>query len=484
VTAKAVALFIFGLGLSPAVFAQSLAPASWDAGVPLAAVTDRNPDPHIVEIDLDARTADVDIAGKPVHVWTYNGSLPGPLIRASVGDRLIVHFTNRLPSPTTVHWHGIRVPIEMDGVPGISQEEVKTGESFTYDFVLRDAGLYWYHPHVMSAAQVGAGLYGALLVEDPNDGVGVPDQVTLVLSDLGFDKNGDPDPADTGGSAGMVFGREGEFLLVNGKNHPVLTARAGASQRWRIVNTAKSRFFLLNLEGQNFHVIGSDGGLLERPTDTDELLITPGERVDVIVQPTGKPGGSIMLRAMLYNRGYGSVEYRTIEDLMTVQFSKDAAVKRAPLPATTRAITAATAAGATTVNFSLTLPKIENRKPEFRVNDKPFWQAEPYHAKIGESQVWVVKNDTDWDHPFHLHGFFFQVLDDRNEPVRPLALKDTVNVPMKTTVRLLVTFDERPGEWMFHCHILDHADGGLMGTVMVGDPTGTKHVHTADPRKP
>ena len=101
-----------------------------------------------------------------------------------------MHFVNELDAPTTIHWHGVRVPIEMDGVPGISQPEVKKGESFTYDFVLRDASLYWYHPHVMSAAQVGYGLYGALLVEDPADGVGVADQITLVLSDIGFDSKG------------------------------------------------------------------------------------------------------------------------------------------------------------------------------------------------------------------------------------------------------------------------------------------------------
>ena len=166
---------------------HSLAPSGWDAGLTLSQPADRNPDPNILEIDLKARLADVTIGGTAVKVWTYDGLLPGPLIRAKVGDRLIVHFTNELPSPTTVHWHGVRVPIEMDGVPGVSQPDVKTGESFTYDFVLRDAGLYWYHPHVMSAAQVGYGLYGALLVDDPTDSVGVADQLTLVLSDIGFD---------------------------------------------------------------------------------------------------------------------------------------------------------------------------------------------------------------------------------------------------------------------------------------------------------
>ena len=456
--------------------AQSLAPAGWADGVKLPELVDRNPDPRIVEIDLVAQLADVDVDGKTVRAWTYNGGLPGPLIKTRVGDRLIVHFTNQLDEPTTVHWHGVRVPIEMDGVPEISQPEVKKGESFIYDFTVRDAGLYWYHPHVMSAAQVGFGLYGALLVEDPDDGVGVDDQVTLVLSDIGVDEKGRLEPADSGGSAGMVFGREGNYVLVNGRTHPTLRARPGAPQRWRIVNAAKSRFFYLDLDGQPFTVIGSDGGIQEKPVTTDIVLITPGERVDMIVTPKGKAGTPLPLRAMLYNRGYGSVEYRTVEEVLTIEFTKDPPVVAKPVNVT-RAVPVPSAADATPVDIVLTLPPMKNNKSEFLVNGVPFWKAKPYSAKLGEKQLWIVKNDSDWDHPFHLHGFFFQVIDDKGEPVRPLAWKDTVNVPMKTTVRLLVTFDERPGEWMFHCHILDHADGGLMGTVVVGDGTGKGHKH-------
>jgi FtsP/CotA-like multicopper oxidase with cupredoxin domain len=457
--------------------AQSLAPAGWDAGLKLHESVDTNPDPKVVEVTLSAKLAEVEVApGKRVQAWTYDGGLPGPLIKTRVGDRLIVHFKNELKEPTTVHWHGVRVPIEMDGVPGISQPDVKPGESFTYDFVVRDAGLYWYHPHVMSAAQVGFGLYGPLLVEDPNDGVGVADQLTMVLSDVSFDAKGKLEPADSGGSAGMVFGREGDYVLVNGRTHPVLRARPGAPQRWRIVNAAKSRFFYLDLDGQPFTVIGVDGGLHERPEVTDVVLVTPGERVDVIVAPKGKAGTPLTLRAMLYNRGYGSVEYRAVEDILTVEFTKEAPVVAPPVRVT-RSIAPVTIAGATVVHAELTLPPMQNNKSEFRVNGVPFWKAKPYPAKLGESQLWVVKNDTDWDHPFHLHGFFFQVIDDKGQPVRPLALKDTVNVPMRKTVRLLVTFDERPGEWMFHCHILDHADGGLMGTVQVGPAGPTKHVH-------
>jgi FtsP/CotA-like multicopper oxidase with cupredoxin domain len=459
-----------------AAAAQSLAPADWADGVKLPELADRNPDPKIVEIDLTAKLADVQIDGKSVHAWTYNGGIPGPLIKTRVGDRLIVHFKNELDEPTTVHWHGVRVPIEMDGVPEISQPEVKKGESFTYDFVVRDAGLYWYHPHVMSAAQVGFGLYGALLVEDPADGVNVEDQVTLVLSDIGFDAKGKLEPADSGGSAGMVFGREGDYVLVNGRRRPVLRARPGAPQRWRIVNAAKSRFFYLDLDGQPFTVIGADGGIQEKSETTDIVLVTPGERVDVIVAPKGKAGAPLTLRAMLYNRGYGSVEYRSVEDVMTIEFTKETPIAAKPI-AITRELPAPSIEGATPVDVLLTLPPMKNNKSEFQVNGVPFWKAKPFVAKLGEKQLWIVKNDSDWDHPFHLHGFFFHVIDEKGQPVRPLALKDTVNVPMKTTVRLLVDFDERPGQWMFHCHILDHADGGLMGTVNVGDGAPKSHTH-------
>ena len=461
--------------------AQSYAPSGWSDQLKLTELSDTNPDPRIVEVSLVAKFAEVEVApGRRVRAWTYNGGLPGPLIKTRVGDRLIVHFTNELEQPTTVHWHGVRVPIEMDGVPEISQPEVKKGDSFTYDFVVRDAGLYWYHPHVMSAAQVGFGLYGPLLVEDPADGVGIEDQLTLVLSDIGFNAKGELEAADSGGSAGMVFGREGNYVLANGRHRPVLKARPGAPQRWRIVNAAKSRFFYLDLDGQEFTVIGVDGGIQERPTKTDILLITAGERVDVIVTPKGKAGTTLPLRAMLYNRGYGSVEYRSVEDVLTIEFTNEPPVT-AKAVTVGRAIEPPSSAGATPVEMILTLPPMQNNKSEFRINGVPFWNAKPFVAKLGEKQIWTVKNDSDWDHPFHLHGFFFHVLDENGDPVRPLALKDTVNVPMKTTVRLLVNFDERPGEWMIHCHILDHAEGGLMGTVLVGPVKPSTHVHPKTP---
>ena len=457
----------------------SLEPAGWDSGLKLAEAVDHNPDPTIVEVDITARIADVEVApGKHVRAWTYNGSIPGPLIRAHVGDRLIVHFTNDLPDPTTIHWHGMRVPIEMDGVPGISQPEMKRGDTFTYDFVVRDAGLYWYHPHVMSATQVGFGLYGAVLVEDPADGVGIADELTLVLSDIAFDERGEPFKPESSGPAGLVFGLEGDYLLVNGKQRPTLRARSGAPQRWRIVNTAKSRFFQLIMDGQPFYVIGRDGGLQEYPVTSETLVIAPGERVDVIVTPKGPRGGTLALQWIPFNRGYGSVEFSSVENLMNIEFTGDPPVQKIVLPSVRRKLDAPTTEGATMVNLVLALPpKDADGHSEFQVNGVPYWKAKPYPAKVGEKQIWIVKNDSQYDHPLHLHGFFFVALDEKLQPIHPMAWKDTLNVPQHSTIRILVLFDERPGMWMFHCHILDHADGGLMGHVHLEPARSAEHVH-------
>jgi FtsP/CotA-like multicopper oxidase with cupredoxin domain len=393
----------------------------WNAGLRLTEAVDLNSDPRVVEINLEARVARVEIApDRHVEAWTYDGGLPGPLIRVRVGDRLIVHFSNRLPTPTTVHWHGIRLPNRMDGVPGHSQLEVQPGESFTYDFVVPDAGLFWYHPHVMSAAQVGFGLYGALLVEDPSERVGTADELVLVLSDIEIRGDGTLESPDTGASTGMAFGREGNHLLVNGRIGGELFARSGAPQRWRIVNAAKSRYFQLDVDGplftdgQLFTIIGGDGGLLEYPVKRDRLVLTAviEKRPDHELGARGRPGD--------HNR-IGTLARR-----------------------------------------------------------QPFARDKPVQAMPGETQVWTVTNKTKWSHPFHLHGFFFQVLDENGSPVRPLVWKDTVDVPFEQTARFVVRFDDRPGGWMYHCHVFDHADGGLMGIVQVGAPD-PNHSHHRKP---
>ena len=185
-------------------------PEGWDADLTLPQPTDLNPDPRIVEINLEAKIASLEITpGVLTPVWTYNGLLPGPYIRATVGDTVIVHFKNSLPEETTIHWHGVRVPNSMDGAPGLTQAPVKPGGEFRYEFVVRDAGTYWYHPHPDSSAQVGWGLYGPIVVEDPHDPNVFGDDLVLMFSDMSLDAQGQLLAKDNGGEFGSLFGREG-----------------------------------------------------------------------------------------------------------------------------------------------------------------------------------------------------------------------------------------------------------------------------------
>jgi FtsP/CotA-like multicopper oxidase with cupredoxin domain len=480
-------LFLLAVATSEAQ--SSLQPRDWDAQTRLTEAADANRDPRIVEVSLESRVARVEIGpGLNVEAWTYNGGIPGPLIRVRAGDRLIVHFRNSLPQPTTVHWHGMRVPIQMDGVPGISQPEVRQGESFTYDFIVPDAGLYWYHPHVMSAAQVGYGLYGALLVEDPTEQVGVPDELVLVLSDIDVEDNGKlRDPEDTG-KYRFVFGLEGNHFLVNGKKRPKLTARVGAPQRWRVVNASKAKYFELQLPGPRgekpFVVIGGDGGLNEYAVRHETLLIAPGERVDTIVTPAGKAGSQLEVLALPYNRGYGS-EYLHVENLFTIALTGTPPQKSASsfIPSPTkrqRVIEPLDQAGAASVRMDFTIFQVDEKTLEYRINNEPMTRMTPVQARVGETQIWTISNQTQWSHPIHLHGFFFQVINDDGKPAQPLGWKDTLNVPFNETVRFVVKYDDRPGVWMFHCHVLDHAEGGLMTTVELGvTQSGSHHRHAA-----
>jgi FtsP/CotA-like multicopper oxidase with cupredoxin domain len=451
-------------------------PAGWDDALRLTEPADRNSDPNVVEVDLEARVGTIEFTpGVPTDMWTYGGGTPGPLIRVPQGARLIVHFKNNLPDETTVHWHGVRLPAAMDGVPDHSQPAVPPGGTFDYDFIVPDAGLFWYHPHVRSAVQVGEGLYGALLVEsktgiDRSSAGMAPElgpEAVLVLSDVFVVEDGHLGDPTSGGDLGTLFGREGNLMLVNGRVAPTLLARPGQRQRWRIVNTAISRYFQIAMPGHTFTRIGSDGGLLVAAQESERIVLTPGQRADVLVTPRGDAGAVFPVKWIPYDRGFGSTEFRPEETIMSVRLTADEPIVEAPpaLPATLRTIEPLSIVGASAREIRLTEDTVDNRLV-LGINGVPSWDAEPLHAQVGTTEVWNIDNTMDWDHPFHLHGFFFQVLDPvTGWPLSPPEWRDTVNVPRKEMTSLAVKFDDRPGMWMFHCHILDHADAGMMGMI-------------------
>ena len=273
----------------------------------------------------------------------------------------------------------------------------------------------------------------------------------------------------------MAFGREGNHVLVNGRKFPSLIARSGAPQRWRVINAAKSRYFKLVFdtgEARRFKKIGGDGGLLEYSVELDHVVLGAGERADVIVVPTAEPASHLTVVSLLHDRGYGSTELRDTSELIDITMADMPVYRSGPLPELRRNIVPRSTTGATPVKLDLTLSQDPFDKSfQYGINGVPFWDAKPVLANLGETQLWTVENTTPWSHPLHLHGFFFLVLDENGQPVRPLEWKDTVDIPFEETRQLVVQFgNDRPGTWIFHCHILDHADGGLLNAVHLGLP--------------
>lgn len=441
---------------------------AWDA--PKA--TDKNADPNIVEIDLEARVTEVEyLAGKKTPAWSFNGSVPGPTIEAKVGDRVIIHFKNSLPEPTTIHWHGVRVPNNMDGHT-IMMSSVPAGGTFDYDYQVQVPGTFWYHPHVRSDDQVEKGLYGAFVVRDPNEPSLTSERVAI-LDDVYLDDDGMPMPA--GAAEELMIGRQGNVLLVNGKPRPILNLRAGERHRLRLINAANARYFRLSLPGHKLTLLGTDGGFIEAPRELDELLLVPGERADVVVTGTAAPSTALDVVTLPYERGHetGALPQANV---LRVQYSADAAVTPPALPATLATINALPAP-VRMQTFMLSEQMMpgggghgghggstsSDTKPMFTINGKAYPDITPLVAKLGETEVWEVMSDEEIDHPFHLHGFQFQVLS-RGAVTEPFkAWKDTVNVKGKETLRLAVRFDGYAGKWLFHCHILEHDENGMRG---------------------
>lgn len=431
--------------------------------VALAPARDINPDPGVFELNLEAAAATKVYGGSPATtVWAYNGTVPGPFIDAKVGDTLIIHFRNNLPEPTTIHWHGIRLPAAMDGTLAM-QKPVPPGGSFEYRYTLKDAGLYWYHPHIRSDIQVQKGLYGVIRVRGADE-PSSDDEKVLVLDDVRLKPDGSL--AEFLDDEAKMLGREGNTILVNGAALATLRLRPGALVRLRIVNVANGRFFNLRIPGINsMRVIGTDGGLLPAPYDVARLLISPGERYDVMfVAPSAGP---LDLMSDPYERGHETGMKPSVK--VASLLVEGAAVGSArALPSRFAELQRLPATDPTPIQLDLNEKFDAKGELFFTINDAVFPDVPMIMTKSGNVRVFDVRNVSEMDHPFHLHGFFFQVVSRSGvaEPAESLAQKDTIIVPMKSTLRLVSRLDE-PGGWMYHCHILEHAEGGMMGEIVV-----------------
>lgn len=418
-----------------------------------------------VAYNLEASKFDWDIApGKTIEAWGYNKQLPGPELRANVGDTLVVRLTNHLEEPTMIHWHGLRIPAAMDGTDAV-QKPVAPGEVFEYRFVLPDAGTFWYHSHANETVQMERGMYGSLIVEDPTDPVFDGEKV-LMIDDMKL--NSENAFTKPGWFVPRIVerhdGREGDTLLINGKENSVIEIAAGQTERWRFINSSSARYFALHLGGKEFKIIGTDGGLLEHPRTVTEVLITPGERVDIAAGPF-EEGETILLESLRYSR---STFLRPKRQQFATVKVKEQKASIAYLPETLRTIEPlARQDAATTRKVRLSVGPSLTDGMDFLVNGDVHVNDKP--VKVGELQIWEVSNTSLMDHPFHLHGFFFQVIEENGNAPAYMAWKDTVNLTPRSKMKIAWMPDNRPGTWMYHCHIIEHHAAGMMANFEVID---------------
>ncbi len=418
------------------------------------------------------------LAATTTEFWTFSGLVPGPLIEVFEGDTVRIRLENRLAQDTTVHWHGLPVPPDQDGSP---MDPVAPGATRLYEFTLPvgSAGTYWYHPHPhrFTAEQVFRGMAGLLVVRSRTDPVPATiAEKLLVISDLRLAADGTIPPNTP---MDWQIGREGNYVLVNGQYQPVLTINPGQSQRWRILNATNARYLRLALSGHTFTLIGTDGGLLDASVPgLDELLLVPGQRVEVIVTAGLNAGGTTVLQSLPYARGAMGMGMMgggsSTIPLLTVAYSQSATLPAA-MPTSLRPIAPL---GAPIAYKHLVLSSGMGMgmmggggMMQFLIDGKSFDPARvDLTSRVNQVEQWTVENRSSMDHPFHLHGTQFQVVSRSRGgatiPEPTLAWRDVVNVAAFESVVFRVV-QSQLGMRMYHCHILEHETQGMMGVLEV-----------------
>lgn len=438
--------------------------------------------------DLMAGFVETELrAGEPkVRFWGFNGGVPGPVLRYRKGDQARIVVSNGLNVDTSVHWHGVRVPNAMDGVAMVTQPAIKPGGAMRYEYELRDSGTFWYHPHQSSFEQVPRGLYGAYIVEESTP-IETDQDVVWLLSDVKLGADGQQ--AEDFGRILDVGneGRIGTHVLVNGMPAGAahtLNVRRGERIRLRLINAASARIFHLSLAGHVMTAIAFDGQSVE-PHALGTVHLGPGMRIDVIIDCMQEDGGSFTLTdgghrgiGLIGRLAYGN-DKPWRDKPMAAPIRLQANVIAEPDLQRARkhyvvfqgGMRGAPVIGAVDGRLTKTQEMLEKHGLAWTMN----YTAQHEHALMheplfsfaqGEHVLLHLINDTDFSHPMHLHGHFFRVMAVNGKKTRFQEWRDTVLMGPRDSVDLAFVADN-PGEWMFHCHVLDHAAGGMMGTIRV-----------------
>lgn len=430
-------------------------------------------------INLVARPGQMPLLGEgktATKIWGYEGKSPGPQIRVMQGEEVKVRLINKLPQPTTMHWHGVRIINGMDGVPDLTQKAVEPGERFEYVFRAPDAGTFWYHTHNRTWEQMARGMYGTLIVEE-KDRPQFDQDLVLVVDDWRLTKEGQIHEKSLGALHEWAHGgRSGKWVTVNGMNKPQMGIKAGSRVRMRLINVCNASIYALKLEGLKAQLIALDGQPVEPKDISDEpMLFSPAQRIDLAVEVDPEHKGEASLRS-LRRDGSDEIAGFKIEPPSTVG-SKLMKLKRLPenpLPKTVDLSSALKVdvkmEGGAMGRMRSAIYKGEKLGIDELINVKHIWalagiaglpEKPLFSAKRGQSVVINMINDTAWPHPMHIHGFHFKAVERNGKPKSDAPWRDTELIMPREKVSMAFVADN-PGKWLLHCHTLEHTAAGMI----------------------
>lgn len=405
----------------------------------------------------------------PTALWAFNSQLPGPALRIKKGNALHVIFENHLPEPSSIHWHGVRVPNAMDGVPGLTQKAVSPGEQFHYKFRCPDAGTFWYHPHYNSSEQLGRGLIGALVVEDDQP-VEVDQDLTWTLSDLRINREGQITNNFGNLRDAAHAGRIGNVVLINGSIKSEFTFPTEQRIRLRLIAASNARVFGLRFLGGKPWLIALDGHPTPVTTIQEDLVLAPGQRADLIIDIPATD--ALRVEDHFYARSAYELARLKAEQPVVIAREVPATLRRNPinppvLTSSTRTVNMLIEGGAhSPVASANAVWRLSGQSMTVHADQQGArHQAPSFRIRPGETIRINLHNQTSWLHPMHFHGAIFQVINSQTDSVMG-ALRDTLLLGPGEKTSIALCADEL-GIWMIHCHILEHQSTGLMGVFEV-----------------
>ena len=404
-------------------------------------------------------------------LWTFNDIVSGPEIRVVKGREITVIFKNELDEPTSIHWHGIRIDNKMDGVSGLTQDAVLPGEEYIYTFTVPDAGSFWYHAHNMSWSHVARGLYGALIVDEITPLFDKDHDITLMLDDWKLDSQGKLDIKSLGSLMEWAHaGRLGNLITVNGKFRPEIKLKQNENYRIRIINVANSRVSAFDINQLDAKIIAYDGQTLVSPRKINysPLIIGPAQRVDLLITP--KKNEPFKLIDLGSNEPYEIAEFIIEPNLIAPPPVPKLVPNKLLEPDIGNAIKQKIEIqGGAMSGMRAPIYRGEQMSMMDSMRNKQVWALNGI-ANLGENPMFEVKrdqtiiidflNDTSFMHAMHIHGHHFKILSRNGTTDNEQAWRDTFMIgPESTTTIAFVA--NNPGKWLLHCHMLEHASGGM-----------------------